>query len=226
MKDPQATRKLLLEAAFAVIYRKGFKAASLSDILADTGLTKGALYHHFPNKQALGLALLESIEQRIDWLWLRHLATCEDPLDCLQSTLRDAVDQLSTEELMLGCPLNNLAQEMSSLDESFRHQVSAIYRKWQDGVEQALLRGQQQGTVSKEIDIAAVADFYVASLAGSRGLAKTLRSAAFLENCVTSMDWYLESLRPAFTSRAGDWMKGKISALRRRDKNGYGDNPL
>ncbi len=196
MKDPQATRKLLLQAAFKVIYRKGFKAASLNDILTDTGLTKGALYHHFPNKQALGLALLDAIEQKIEQHWLQQLVASKDPLSTLQSTLTTAVDHLSVEELTLGCPLNNLAQEMSSLDESFRRKVVKIYQKWQAGVERALQFGQEQGMVNSQLNVTAVADFYVASLAGGRGLAKTTRSAEVLQNCVTSMEWYLESLRP------------------------------
>jgi len=195
MKDPEATRKLLLESAFRVVYEKGFKTASLKDILADTGLTKGALYHHFPNKQALGLALLDSIEAGVEALWLQHLAVCENPLDCLRRTLEDAVDQLSEEELVLGCPLNNLALEMSTLDEVFRQRVVAIYDRWQDGVEQALRRGQRAGQVLHDLDPKAVAAFYVASLAGGRGLAKTTRSPAVLRNCVNSLSWYLASLR-------------------------------
>jgi len=196
MKDAEGTRKILLEAAFKVIYQKGFKAASLSDILADTGLTKGALYHHFPNKQALGLALLDSIEVGVETLWLRHLAVCDDPLVCLRSTLEDAVARLSEEELVLGCPLNNLAQEMSTLDETFRQRVVAIYGRWQDGVAEALRQGQRQGAVHPGVDPEAVAAFYVASLAGGRGLAKTTRSPMVLQNCVTSLGWYLASLRP------------------------------
>lgn len=196
MKNPEATRKVLLESAFRVVYEKGFKAASLNDILAETGLTKGALYHHFPNKQALGLALLGSIETSVEALWLQHLAVCDDPLDCLRSTLEDAVAQLSEEELVLGCPLNNLAQEMSNLDEAFRQRVVAIYARWQEGVEQALVRGQHAGQVNPDLDPGAVAAFYVASLAGGRGLAKTTRSAEVLRDCVTSLAWYLRSLRP------------------------------
>ncbi len=217
MKNPQATKEQLLLAAFEVIYRKGFKAASLSDILNETSLTKGALYHHFPNKQALGLALLDSVEETIERLWLKPLSICSDPLDCLHTTLHSAVTQLSNDELLLGCPLNNLAQEMSSLDEDFRQRIVEIYTRWQQGVAKALLRGQQQNLVSREVDVEAAADFYVAAFAGGRGLAKTARSSAWLQNCVSSLDWYLDSLRPALASRAGDWMKGKLSGLRRRE---------
>ena len=186
-----------------MIYRKGFKAASLTDILSGTSLTKGALYHHFPNKQAMGLALLDSIESSVDQYWLEPLKVCEDPIEALQMTLAGAVQQLTHEELTLGCPLNNLAQEMSSLDESFRLRVAEIYMKWQEGVEQALLRGQAQGVVNQELDATAAAAFYVAALAGGRGLAKTTRSTEVMQHCVSSINWYLESLRTNLQQKTG-----------------------
>ena len=45
IKAPDTTRQKLLQAAFTEIYRHGFQAASLTQILSDTALTKGALYH-------------------------------------------------------------------------------------------------------------------------------------------------------------------------------------
>jgi len=56
-RDPQATRQALLLAAFEEIHEQGFRAASLDRILERAGCTKGALYHHFENKTALGYAV-------------------------------------------------------------------------------------------------------------------------------------------------------------------------
>ena len=61
LRDPDATRDKLLQAAFEEIYRRGFQAASLDTILAKAGVTKGALYHHFPDKAALGYAVVDEV---------------------------------------------------------------------------------------------------------------------------------------------------------------------
>ena len=53
------TRNALIHAAFEEIWQFGFQAASLDAILERARLTKGALYHHFPNKQALGYAVVD-----------------------------------------------------------------------------------------------------------------------------------------------------------------------
>ena len=53
-KNPDLTRAKLLEAGFQEVYEHGFRSASIDSILARAGVTKGALYHHFSSKQALG----------------------------------------------------------------------------------------------------------------------------------------------------------------------------
>lgn len=196
MKDPERTRALILKAAFAEVHRKGFKAASLSDILAKTPLTKGALYHHFPNKASLGQALLAAIEERIVAHWVEPLQTSADPISSLVAVTRDAVETMPPTEVELGCPLNNLAQEMSSLDEAFRLKVATIYGTWRKGIAAALAAGQKRGVVRREVDPDGAALFYIAALSGCRGLAKNARSAEILQTCLQGITHYLESLRP------------------------------
>ena len=74
-KPGTATRELLLGAAAREIHAHGFQAASLSRILAETGVTKGALYHHFPSKLALGYAVVdECYAPRLRKHWIDPLA--------------------------------------------------------------------------------------------------------------------------------------------------------
>src|SRR5512135_1965807 len=120
-KHPDLTRDKLLRSAFCEIHRQGFQAASIANILADTGLTKGALYHHFPTKQALGIAVVdEVIRRRIDERFCRPLHSSAKPLDALMEVLGSVAISLPPEYVTLGCPLNNLMQEMSPLDGEFK----------------------------------------------------------------------------------------------------------
>ena len=52
------TRKRLLDAARMVFTTTGYQGATLDDIAARAGFTKGAVYWHFPNKQAIFMALM------------------------------------------------------------------------------------------------------------------------------------------------------------------------
>src|SRR5580698_6935828 len=152
-RDPARTRESLLQSAFREVYRSGFQSTGLDAILAAAGVTRGALYHHFGSKIALGYAIVEEIiapDNRGQWL--RPIENCEDPIDVLIG----AVQELSVqpEAVRGGCPLLNLAQEMSPLDAGFRQRLATIFRNWQDGIAAALLDGQKHGRVRRDVDSA------------------------------------------------------------------------
>lgn len=195
-KNSDHTRQTLLDAAAHEIHRHGFQAASLSRILATTGLTKGALYHHFPNKKALGYAVLEEvILARGRETWIAPLEQCADPVDCLQEMIAARFKNMTEQDLLLGCPLNNLALEMSPIDEGFRRRVQDIYDRWTRALAAILARGQGSGSVNRVIDSFKVATFIVASIAGIRSLAKTAQNATVLEASADALIDYLETLR-------------------------------
>src|ERR1700691_5957206 len=83
-RNPERTRELLLQAAFQEIYRSGYRSADLDAILAAAGLTKGALYYHFDNKEALGYAVVdEIIASNLHQKWVQPLRDAKDPIDIL-----------------------------------------------------------------------------------------------------------------------------------------------
>ncbi len=196
-RAPEATREKLLMAAFEEIYRRGFQAASLDTILAQAGVTKGALYHHFPTKAALGYAVVDEVVKGLlleRWLGVLH-AQPGDPVTALQGTLRHRAANLTAGEIELGCPLNNLAQEMSPLDEQFRRSVDATFETWREGFAQALARGQAEGSVRRDVDAKQVATFIVAAVEGSYGLAKSAQSGPMVRANLELLGMFLETLR-------------------------------
>jgi TetR/AcrR family transcriptional repressor of nem operon len=196
-RAPDATREKLLNAAFEEIHRRGFQAASLDTILAGTGMTKGALYHHFPDKLALGYAVIDEVIR--DMVLSDMITPLErgkgDPLTTLQRIIRVRGARATAETLQLGCPLNNLAQEMSPLDEHFRQRVSEAFEAWRDAFANALERGQADGIVREDVDARKVASFIVASIEGSIGLAKNAKSLALLRSNFEILGTFVESLR-------------------------------
>lgn len=197
MESTRSTRQKILESASQEIHRNGFQAASLTPILERTGVTKGALYHHFPNKQALGFAVLdEVIKDTVLQFWLRPLEEYTDPIDGLTRLIDEAGKNISNEDVLLGCPLNNLCLEMSPLNDGFRQRVNQIYELWCESFARALRSGQSNGTVRKDIDATNCATFIVASLEGCRSLAKSAQKRDVLTACGQNLIRYLDTLRP------------------------------
>jgi TetR/AcrR family transcriptional regulator, transcriptional repressor for nem operon len=194
MRDPERTRDLLLQAAFQEVYRSGFQRADLDRIPAATGVTKGALYYHFESKAALGYAIVdEVIAGLMRDRWLRPLRGSADPIETLISVLERT--SVRPEDVRRGCPLNNLAQEMSTLDQGFQRRLARVFREWNEGIASALSKGQSEGTVRRDLDARQGARFLIATYEGYLSLAKSAQDVGMLKAGIRNIIYWLRSLR-------------------------------
>ena len=199
-RDPERTRGLLLQAAFQEMYRSGFRSADLDAILAAAGVTKGALYYHFDNKEALGYAVVdEVIASNLHQKWVQPLRNANNPIDVLVRIVQS--ESLKREDLQRGCPLLNLSQEMSGLDEGFRKRTARLFRDWHDAMAEALRKGQKRGVVRSDIDANETATFLIAAYEGYVVLAKNSQDARTMQSGQRRVSRHLESLRPARSRR-------------------------
>lgn len=195
-KQPDITRDRILDAAFQEIHKHGFQAASLSNILAKTGLTKGALYHHFPDKDRLGHAVIEEvIRESLETLVFAPLRATTDPIGTLRTVIQHKAERTTGDTVALGCPLNNLMQEMSPLDPDFKRRLTEILKTWQDVVTDALRRGQKAGQVRTDVDCRAAALFIVSAFEGCIGIAKNLQSVKEFRLCMAQLVGYVDGLQ-------------------------------
>ena len=196
-KQCDLTRDKILEAAFAEIHRQGYQAASITNIVAETGLTKGALYHHFPAKKDLGLAVIdEVIREGMEAMMFCPLRESDQPLETLLEILgRKSLRKMAV-FIQLGCPLNNLMQEMSPLDDEFKMRLTAIVQTWQKVIADALKRAKKQQVIRADVDCKAAALFIVAAYEGCVGIAKNMQCAKTLEICMLQLQQYVLGFKP------------------------------
>jgi len=207
LRDPQRTRERLLQAAFQEVYRSGFQGAGLDTILAATGVTKGALYYHFGSKEALGYAIVEEIVAPMPRdKWLRPLQPGKDPIDALIDIVQ--ATSVRPKDVQGGCPLANLAQEMSPLDEQFRKRLERIFNGWQDGIATALRRGQSQGTVRRDLVPEETAGFLIAMYEGYALLAKNAQDPKVWNVGIRNIVGWLRTLRAPGRLRNGKRRSG------------------
>ena len=195
------TRFRILIAAFEEIHRVGFQAASINHILKRTRVTKGALYHHFPSKKALGYAVLdELILTKIRDVWITPLQQ-GNALDVMISIIRESGAEITDDDIRLGCPLNNLSQEMSPIDEGFRERIEGIYTTWRQGLATGLESARKSGQIRDDIDTEALAIMLVAGLEGCLGVAKSAQSKQILIQCGSSLIYMLNCLKTVKTTK-------------------------
>ena len=197
-KAPAKTRHKLLLAAFAEFYRHGFQGGSLSRILDEAGVTKGALFHHFPEgKLQLGHAVVdEVIGPLLRQRWLEPLQAGDDPIAALKQSFRRYVaEDIASGHYVQGCPLNNLAQEMSPLDEGFHARIDALYDAWRAQIADALVSGIAAGKVSPLAAPRDVAALIVAAQMGIYGTGKSSQDKALMTQAAEAICSYLDALQ-------------------------------
>jgi TetR/AcrR family transcriptional repressor of nem operon len=202
LRDSERTRERLLQAAAREIYRSGFQSASLDTILAVAGVTKGALYHHFDSKEALGHAVVEEIiAPDVHGKWVRPLQSGKDPVD----TLIGAVQSIPVRpgDVRGGCQLNNLAQEMSPLDAGFRKRLARIFDAWREAVASILREGQANGRVRRDVEPADAAALLIAMVEGYASLAKNAQDPKVMKAGIRTIVGWVRSLRAPGNRKRG-----------------------
>lgn len=198
IRQATLTRLKILETALALFYKGSFAATSINQIVTEAGITKGALFHYFKGKNELGYAVVdELLSSEISEHWIEPLSASVDPATDIATIIRGFAQETEENPNMVtcGCPLNNMSQELSAVDEVFREKFGAIYKKWEKAIEDSIRAGIEAGNVKEDIDPAVFATTFVALLEGSIGLIKVFRSREHMELIGEGIVHLLESTR-------------------------------
>jgi AcrR family transcriptional regulator len=198
VRQPGRTRQAILESAFWQFSGVGFRAARIDGVLADTGLTKGALYHHFPTKAALGLAVVdEIIWPMIEERWLAPVERADDPLEGLLGAVRARERDDPDAVLLGGCPLFTLLQDVAGDESPIRTRLEQALDTWRDRLARTLALGQAAGQVRAGLHPDTTAAFLIATYHGVAGTSKARQSPSAARRLLRSYALLIETLRPA-----------------------------
>lgn len=169
-------RRRLLSTAMELMCARGYTAVGVQEICVHAGVNKGSFYHFFPSKQALVLAVIDAYGEHIQTLWaeaLRAPGAFDVRLRQVFEATYDAHRTLfSTHGQLHGCPLGNLALELSCQDETIRQRLQDVFILWVQTIEQGLQEAVSLGDLPPT-DTKTVAQIIVAYFEGVILLAKT-----------------------------------------------------
>lgn len=193
--DPVGMRGRLLDVAAETFQSRGYHSTSMHDIMRAAGVTGGALYHHFPTKKALGLAVIrERVAAAVAETWIEPVASARTALDGILAVFERVTAELDDRGAVLGCPLNNLALELSLADPEFRIALQGVFETWRTAIVQRLRSDQAAGAL-KDADPEAFATFVVASFSGAMALAKAEQNTDALKVCAQQLGRIMQPLR-------------------------------
>jgi len=157
----EETRGRILDAAVRRFAISGYDAASVDDICAEAGVSKGAFYHHFPTKQAIFLALMEGWLTMIDMgMEAVHEETVPETLitmtNLLPGVFAAAEDRL---------PMFLEFWLQASRDETIWNAIIAPYRHYQEYFSKLIRDGIEEGSL-KSVDSQVAAQLVVSMAVG------------------------------------------------------------
>jgi TetR/AcrR family transcriptional regulator, transcriptional repressor for nem operon len=188
------SREIIIQKTADLFNQKGPAATSLSDISEATGLTKGALYANFRDKNELAIAVFRYNIQRLSDKLNDILRLKECPHEKLLLALDFHENAYKFKEFRFGCPIANLATEADDTNPALKQEVIAAINKEVDFYQTLIQEAISKGIYGE----AASADFartLFACLEGALLLAKTTGVTIYLKEVTTYLRTTLEAWR-------------------------------
>lgn len=196
MNKAAATRQTILEKAFEIIYKKGYQTTSIDEIIATTKVTKGAFYYHFKTKDEMGLAIInEIIRPTMQIAFVERMQNGKNPIKEIYSLIKSLLFDNSFLTVECGCPVGNLAQEMTPWNPIFGKAISEIISEWQLTLEKIIQNAADQGIVRKDINPQQVAYFVISGYWGIRSFGKIYNNDDCYHPYLKELKTYLNNLK-------------------------------
>jgi AcrR family transcriptional regulator len=177
------TKTKLLDAAIAVFIEKGFTRSSVDEICRRAGTTKGAFFHHFENKQEVGLLALERYTTRLITA-LREAPRERDPL----LRILEAFEPQPSP----ACLVAILTLELGADDVGLRDAAKQSFERVLDCLTSLMTEVVAQSP-KKDLDPRAAAELYLATIEGALILARARGDISIVRSQINAFKSYLKS---------------------------------
>lgn len=175
----------IISIAREVIHSKGYHATSISDILHAAQIGKGQFYHYFSSKYDLGLTVVEDLIKEWDQtLIIDILQSTDEPKSKLNMMFDWAIKSHAEMDKKSGCPVGNLAIELSEHEEEFRVRINQFFNRWIGAIEVILEEMMEKNKLDSTIDAKKNAQAIIALIEGGILLMKNEQDVQLLINVI------------------------------------------
>jgi AcrR family transcriptional regulator len=187
------TRTRLVLTAMRLFWEKGYGSTSVADVLQAAKVNSGSLYHFFPGKQDLLLAVLDLYHEGIRSMLLEPAwRGVSDPIERIFALLARYRQSLADTECFYGCPIGSLALELHEPDLPVRERLAANFTAWIEAIHECL---EDAGArLPKHLHRRELAAFVLTTMEGGVMQARTYRQLASFDGAVRQLRAYFERL--------------------------------
>ena len=210
--DELPTRDRLVFAAMKLFGEKGYLSTSVQDILREANANAGSLYHAFPTKQDVLVAVLDMYRQGIEPMLLAPAwEGVDDPIERIFALLASYRRALEISDCLYGCPIGSIALELHEPDPPVRELLSVNFHGWVGHVERCLVDAGER--LPADLDRHQTAILVLNVMEGGVMQSRTHRTLDAFDASVSGLRDYLTRLEQAASA-------GRVSDAAPNSENG------
>jgi TetR/AcrR family transcriptional regulator, transcriptional repressor for nem operon len=174
MKKSERTKQFIIAQTAAIFNKKGFAGTSMADITGATGLTKGAIYGNFANKEEVALAAFAFNYGQIRKTVHVALQKAENTREKLLAYVDFYKEYYETIFQWGGCPILNVSSDSDDAHPLLFQKVKSALESWRNNLISIIEEGLSKGEVKPETNPDTFADMFISLIEGGILLSKSL----------------------------------------------------
>ncbi|MFT5436451.1 MAG: TetR/AcrR family transcriptional repressor of nem operon [Ulvibacter sp.] len=182
------TTKYIIEKVAPIFSAKGYAATSMSDITKATGLTKGAIYGNFENKEAIAIAaFLKNVNDLLKKI-TEHQAKGNTPLQKLYLITDFYRNYSDYSKHLGGCPILNIGVDANHQDTKLLDKVQSVIRRTQNNIINLIELAKAEGEVKAHVDADKFAKLLYTRIQGAVFMNQTMGDKRYLIEAANELD--------------------------------------
>ena len=187
MSKAEKTKSFIVERTASIFNKKGYAGTSLNDLTKATGLTKGALYGNFKNKDEIALSVYDHNIELVKGIFFGKKDDSKDSLERLLSISESVKMNFPLLAAHGGCPILNTSIEADDNHPQLKKKVSKTIDSWKQNIETMIAEGIEEGVIKKQVDPKKYSVVFLSLFEGSLMLAKVTGDLSFLNQAMDRM---------------------------------------
>lgn len=184
----EKTAAFIIETVAPIFNQNGYAATSISDITKATGLTKGAIYGNFKNKEELAIASFKFMVKLLMKELVKHMDKSDSPIEKLFLISDFYRNYYLYTNKMGGCPILNVGVDANNQNSLLLQKVRTIIQRIQDQLATIIEDGIECGEISVEVNAMHAAKRIDTMIQGAIFMAYTMDDNFYIQDTMNQID--------------------------------------
>jgi len=188
----EKTAGFIIEKVAPIFNKHGYSGTSMSDLTNATGLTKGAIYGNFKNKEELAIRAFAFNVQRVVDLIKEHIGQERSPIQQLYKLTSFYRNYRSITVRSGGCPVINIGVDANHDNQILLQKVREIIARLQNGIVKMIVAGIEVGEIRSDANAEEYGRYFFSVIEGSVFLMTTTDDDRYLKESMDRIDGIIE----------------------------------